>query len=100
MQRNVLAATLAALFLSGCYRVTVITGAPPAPQTIDRPWQHSFVHGLVPPAEIAAQAQCPQGVASVMTERSFVNGLVSFLTWNIYTPIHATVTCSTSPTPQ
>lgn len=90
---------LCAVALGGCYRVTVITGAPPAeaPQVVDRPWQKSFVYGLVPPPEIDTKEQCPQGFAVVMTERSFLNGLVGALTYSIFTPMHATVTCAVGP---
>jgi len=99
MRRNIpLLIAAGALLLAGCYRVTVVTGAPPAPTAeIDRPWQHSFVYGIVPPSEINTNEQCPQGIATVQTERSFLNGLVSILTWSLYTPLHATVTCATGP---
>jgi len=98
MRRNIPLLLAAAALLSGCYRVTVVTGAPPAPTAeIQRLWQHSFVYGIVPPPEIDASAQCPQGIATVVTERSFLNGLVSILTWSLYTPMQATVTCATGP---
>jgi Bor protein len=98
MRRNLLALAAAAALLSGCYRVTVLTGAPEAPTpAIDKPWQNSFVIGLVPPPEVDTQSKCPQGVAKVQTEHSFLNGLVAALTWSIYTPIHVTVTCATGP---
>ena len=47
----------AAVLLSGCYRVTVVTGAPPAAQSVEVPWQHSFVYGIVPPQEMNVQEQ-------------------------------------------
>ena len=97
MRRSLFAAAALVLLGTGCYHVTVITGAPAAPTTIDKQWQNSFVYGLVPPPEIDARSTCTQGVSKVETERSFVNGLVSFLTWQIYTPIHATVTCASGP---
>jgi len=89
------AAAALVVLCGGCYHVTVITGAPASPTTIDKQWQNSFVFGLVSPPEIDAKAQCAQGVAKVETERSFLNGLVSALTWSIYTPMHTEVTCST-----
>jgi len=88
---------LTTVLCAGCYRVTVVTGAPPAPQTIDKPWQNSFVYGLVPPPEIDAKPTCAQGLATVVTERSFLNGLVGALTWSIYTPMHVNVTCAAGP---
>jgi len=84
----------AAALCGGCYHVTVVTGAPESSQVIDKPWQNSFVIGLVPPPELAANPPCTQGVAKVETERSFLNGLVGAITQNIYTPLHVTVTCA------
>ena len=88
---------VATVLLAGCYRVTVLTGAPPAAPTIDKAWQMSFVYGLVPPPEIDAKPTCSQGLAEVMTERSFMNGLVSALSVGIVTPIHTKVTCAVGP---
>lgn len=92
--RRTIPALIAALLCSGCYHVTVITGTPGGTQTIDKQWQNSFVIGLVPPAEIDAKDKCAQGVSQVDTERSFLNGLVGAITYNIYTPMHVKVTCS------
>jgi hypothetical protein len=85
---------LGALLITGCYHVTVISGTSPSPTVVDKPWQNSFVYGLVPPPELNVKEQCPNGVQKVETETSFVNGLVGALTWSLYTPIHAKVTCS------
>ena len=90
-----LAPLFAALLLAGCYHVTVVTSAAPPGTHVNREWQNSFVYGLVPPPEMNVKDQCPQGVTKVETERSFLNGLVSALTWSIYTPMHTEVTCST-----
>ena len=87
----------ALVLLAGCYRVTVNTGAEPSAQEIDKQWQLSFVYGLVPPPEIKAQETCKSGVATVMTERSFLNGLVGFLSSSIVTLIHTKVTCANGP---
>jgi hypothetical protein len=81
----------------GCYHVTVVTGAPMAPQTIDKGWQNGFVYGIVPPGEISTKEACPQGIAKVETERSFLNGLVNSITYSIYSPSHTTVTCASGP---
>jgi Bor protein len=90
-----LALLFAALLLAGCYHVTVVTSAAPPGTHVNKEWQNSFVAGLVPPPELDVKDQCPQGVTKVETERSFLNGLVSFLTQSIYTPMHTEVTCST-----
>ena len=88
---------VALVALGACYRVTVNTGAPPAATVIDKQWQLSFVYGLVPPPAIDAKQTCPQGVSSIMTERSFLNGLVGAVTYSIFTPMHAKVTCASGP---
>jgi len=92
---GMLAAT-AAVF-AGCYHYTVISGAPAANTKIELPWQKSWVAGLVPPDTIKSQTTCPQGIASFETKHSFLNGLVSGLTYSIFTPIHPTVTCASGP---
>ena len=89
-----LAPLFAALLLAGCYHVTVVTSAAPPGAHVNKEWQNSFVIGLVPPPELNVKDQCPQGVTKVETERSFLNGLVAFLTQSIYTPMHTEVTCS------
>ncbi len=97
MRRYLSAAAAIVTLCSGCYHVTVITGAPASPTVIDKPWQNSFVYGLVPPPELNTKDQCTRSVAKVETERSFLNGLVGVLTWSIYTPMHVTVTCASGP---
>lgn len=98
--RSLAVVALFAAAVVGCYRVTVITGAPATATTIDLPWQKSWVFGLVPPDTINSRATCPNGVSQVMVEHSFLNGLVASLTWSIFTPIHPVVTCASSPRPQ
>ena len=90
---------VAACVLSGaCYKVTVVT-TPSAvtsteTATVSKPWNHSFVYGLVPPAPVNVSANCPGGnVQKVVTQHSFVNGLVAALTWQLYTPIQIDVWC-------
>lgn len=97
MRRCVLVLCALALGLAGCYRVTVNTGAPPAPNQIERKWQMSFAAGLVPPPVINAQSECPNGVARVVTERSFLNSLAAAVTSNIITPMQVVVTCASGP---
>ena len=87
----------ALLVASGCYRVTVVANETPVPAmapSVDVPWAHSFVYGLVPPAVVTTAAKCPGGVQQVVTERSFLNGLVAVITYSLYTPIHITATCA------
>lgn len=87
-------AAVAALLSSACYRVTVVTGASPTTTSVDKQWVNSFVYGLVPPQPIDVSKECTGGsVAKVVTQRSFLNGLVAGITWGIYTPIQVNTTC-------
>ena len=97
MNRSLLSA--AVLFLgvaasTGCYHSTVVTGATPSTEVIDKPWASSFVFGLVPPSTVETATKCPDGLAKVESQQTFLNGLVGILTFGIYTPMRITVTCA------
>ena len=89
-------AALAALVLptAACYHQVVDTGRPTGTTVIDKPWQMSFVYGLVPPPAVNTAAECPGGVAKVETQHSFLNGLVAAISFGIVTPLRLTVTCA------
>ncbi len=90
---------LAGLLLAGgCFHATIETGLAPSPQVIDNQWAHGFLWGLVPPSTVETASKCPHGVARVETQHSFLNGLVYWITWGIYSPIEITVTCAASGT--
>lgn len=82
------------VLLSSCYHAQIITDAQPSGEVIDEPWAHGFIFGLVSPEEIRTANECANGVAQVDTQISFLNGLVSAITFSIYTPMHITVTCA------
>ncbi|HSH75187.1 MAG TPA: Bor family protein [Longimicrobiales bacterium] len=93
MKRTVLLLIVATM-ASACYHATVNTGVAPGSRQIEQPWAKAFVFGLVPPDPMDAMAECgSQGVARVETQISFLNGLVSMLTFSIFTPMEITVTC-------
>lgn len=88
---------LSALALAGCFRMTIKNDQPAAAPNIeweDR-WHHGLVFGL---AELSGPYDlskiCPQGWAEIHTETPFVQGLVTVLTSDIYTPQAVTVRCS------
>lgn len=83
------------VMLTGCYHARITTGEEPSNQVIDEPFASSWIYGLVPPDPVDAAAGCDNGVAVVETQLSFVNQLVGFITFGIYTPMHITVTCAT-----
>ncbi len=82
--------------LTSCYHAQITTDKEPSNNVIEEEWAHSFVFGLVPPNEVEASSECPNGVAKVETQISFLNGLVSGLTFNLYTPMSIKVTCAAS----
>lgn len=78
----------------GCYHATIETGLTPSPVTVDKPWASSWIYGLVPPSAVSTAAKCATGVATIETQLPFVNMLVGFLTFGIYTPMSIKVTCA------
>lgn len=58
--------------------------------------QHYFLGGIgqeknIDPAQICGEKE---KIARVETQQTFVNGLVTLLTWGIYSPLTARVYCS------
>jgi hypothetical protein len=88
---------LAALpLLGGCFHATIETGLTPSTQVLERKWASSWIYGLVPPKTVEAAGRCPNGVAKVETQLSFLNQVVHILTLGIYTPMDIRVTCALS----
>jgi len=87
------------LVLSGCYHARIITGQPESDVVYRKKWVSGFVNGLVIPDSIDVSSVCPHGVARVETRLSFMNQLVTILTWGIYSPMEVRVVCA-APTGQ
>ena len=88
----------AAIPLSACYHATIETGLTPSTQVLEQSFASSWIYGLVPPKTVETASRCPDGVAKVETQHTFVNQLVGFLTLGIYTPMHIRVTCAQAGT--
>jgi hypothetical protein len=86
--------TAVLILLAGCYHATVETGVTPSTVVIEKSFASGWLFGLVPPSTISTAEKCPNGVAKVETELSFLNQLVEVLTLGIYTPMHIKVTCA------
>ncbi len=84
----------AALVSGGCYHAIVDTGRQPSGTVVENKWATSFVDGLVPPHVVETAQKCPNGVAKVETQMSFMNALVRVITWGIYSPMTITVQCA------
>ncbi|MGD2068877.1 MAG: Bor family protein [Gemmatimonadota bacterium] len=92
--KRMLAVLAVVLFSSGCYHATIVTGQPEGTQTISNAWASGFIAGLIPPSTVETASQCPNGVARVETQHSFLNLLVQGLTFSIYAPMTIEVTCA------
>jgi hypothetical protein len=57
-------------------------------------WRHHWLWGLISPdKELALRDVCASGDATIETEMTFLNGLVSALTSGIYSPTTVKVRC-------
>jgi hypothetical protein len=79
---------------TGCYNATVDTGLVPSGTTIERPWAHGFIAGLIPPSTVETAAQCPNGIAKVETKLSLLNMFANALTFGLYSPMTIRVNCA------
>jgi hypothetical protein len=61
---------------------------------IEKKWAHSFIAGLVPPSVVETAEKCPNGIAKVETQLSFLKQLASFVTLGIYSPMEIVVSCA------
>jgi hypothetical protein len=91
-----LSGVVSLVLLAGCYQAVINTGRPASGQTGERPWAHSFLAGLVPPSVTDAASACPNGVARVETQHSFLNVVAQMITFSIYTPMTIIVQCAGS----
>jgi hypothetical protein len=88
--------TVAAVLMvtSACYHQVIQTGRTPGPTVVHKPWTSTWFFGIVPAKPIDVSSQCPNGVATVETQRTFANGLVSLFTGIVWDPIDVKVTCA------
>ncbi|MEQ7800272.1 Bor family protein [Pedobacter sp. ASV1-7] len=82
----------AAISLSSCYSYTSVVGKGPQKNQSVTKWNHYVIAGLAP-VGVSDSKQMAAGAAdySVTTKQTFVNGLISALTFGIYTPTTTTV---------
>ena len=80
--------------VAACYHGTVETGLTPSTTVVDKSWASGWLWGLVPPSTVETASKCPNGVAKVETQLSFLNQLVEAITLGIYSPMAIKVTCA------
>lgn len=83
----------ASMLLTSCYSYTSVVGEGAQGSNQTTKWNHYVVYGLAP-VGVSDSKQMAEGAENytVHTRQSFVNGLVSALTFGIYTPTTTTVT--------
>lgn len=81
------------LLLTSCYSYTSVVGQGAQGYNQTTKWNHYVIYGLAP-VGVSDSKQMADGAENytVHTRQSFVNGLVSALTFGIYTPTTTTVT--------
>ncbi|HXY69098.1 MAG TPA: hypothetical protein VEH62_06585 [Gemmatimonadales bacterium] len=79
--------------LTACYHTITTTNVTPGPTHVEA-WVPAFIAGLVPGKVDAAKLCNGKPVASVDAQASFLNLLVGFVTFSIFTPMQVTVTCA------
>jgi hypothetical protein len=81
------------MLLTSCYSYTSVVGNGAQGNSQVTKWNHYVVYGLAP-VGVSDSKQMANGAEnySVHTRQSFVNGLVSALTFGLYTPTTTTVT--------
>lgn len=95
------ALAFAVLLAAGCtHHVHMVINPNAIPAERHKTWVNGWLGHLVGGDTNAAQFCGDRPVASIDTRQSFGNHLVSWLTFGIYTPMHATITCGQAPLPQ
>lgn len=82
-----------AMLLTSCYSYTSVVGKGAQGNNKTTHWNHYLIGGLAP-VSVSDSKQMANGAEDydVHTRQSFVNGLISGLTFGIYTPTVTTVT--------
>lgn len=90
-----MAAMAGIVLLAGCYHATIQTepGQPTTAPPTHTIWAHSFIAGLIPPADVNAAQLCNGTPAMVETQHTILNSIAAILTFSIYTPMTIEVTC-------
>jgi len=81
------------IMLTSCYSYTSVVGKGAQGNTQVTKWNHYLIDGLAPVAVSDSKAMAAGATDyTVHTRQTFVNGLISAITFGIYTPTTTTVT--------
>ncbi|WP_431608815.1 Bor family protein [Chryseobacterium sp. 'Rf worker isolate 10'] len=91
--RVMTAVVAASILLTSCYSYTSVVGKGAIGVEKTNKWNHYFVEGLIP-ASVSDSNKLANGSENytVHTRQTFLNGLISAVTFGIYTPTTTTVT--------
>ena len=86
----------AALVLSACHTMRFEVGDGPVGKVVhDR--KSFFFFGLYPTKHVDVASFCPSGAVAIAEETTFVDGLLGFITLDIYSPRSSTYYCAEDP---
>lgn len=84
---------MASMMLTSCYTYTTVVGKGAQGNSETKKWNHYVLFGLAPVGVSDAKEMAGGATDyTVTTQQSFVNGLVSGLTFGLYSPTTTTVT--------
>ena len=94
--KKMLLATALALLITGCAQQTFTVQNKPAAENQRKPSPiiSSFLNWAEETVDAAKICGGAENVVKTETQQTFVNGLLSFITLGIYTPLEARVYCS------
>ncbi len=88
MNSRKMAALAAVVGLTGCYKISYTTNNPiGSGEPDEQVWQHRFINGIVETGPVKADGICPNGIAKVETQVSFVNGLANYGVGMLISPL-------------
>ncbi|GAL79688.1 hypothetical protein JCM19274_3100 [Algibacter lectus] len=91
--KMMVAVCAASMLLTSCYSYTSVVGSGAQGNSQTTNWNHYVIYGLAPVGVSDSKAMAGGAENyTVTTRQSFVNGLVSAITFGIYTPTTTTVT--------
>ncbi len=85
---------LASLFAgaAGCHQVIIDGGLEPSETRYDEEWNLAFAAAIFP-AKVEPPEGCNGYFAEVQTRHSFLNVVVTALTWGIISPMESRIRC-------
>jgi hypothetical protein len=93
IRRPILAGLVVVATATGCYKASFRTGQPGGGATHSKKVSH-FLWGAAGGGEVDANAVCPDGVAGISEQKSFVDLLLSGLTGYLYSPTSVEIECA------